>query len=187
MVANQIRWTVEDLEFMPDDWGWKRYEIIDGELIVTRAPHIRHQDTGGNIFFELTSWSRKTKLGRASEAPGVIFTDADAVIPDVVWASNQRLENGIDEAGHFSVAPELAVEVLSLGSKNEQRDKKSKLKLYSLYGVQEYWIANWRLKTLEVYRRDNAQLKLIETLVEEDVLKSSLLPGFECTIASLFQ
>ncbi len=38
MVTNQVRWTVQDLEGMPDDWGWKRYEIIDGELTVTRAP-----------------------------------------------------------------------------------------------------------------------------------------------------
>jgi len=154
---------------------------------VTRAPHIRHQGTGGNIYFELTKWSRQTNLGRAYGAPGVVSTESDTVIPDVVWASNQRLERGIDEAGHFSVAPELAVDVLSSGSKNEQRDKKSKLKLYSVYGVQECWIANWRLKTLEVYRRGNAQLKLIETLVEKDVLNSPLLPGFKCTIASLFQ
>nr|WP_315865264.1 hypothetical protein [Acaryochloris thomasi] len=42
MVANAVRWTTQDLEVMPDDWGWKRYEIIDGELFVTRASHISH-------------------------------------------------------------------------------------------------------------------------------------------------
>ncbi|MEM9092304.1 MAG: Uma2 family endonuclease [Cyanobacteria bacterium P01_F01_bin.53] len=187
MVANSIRWTVQDLEGMPDDWGWKRYEIIDGELIVTRAPHIWHQNAGGNIRFELTKWSRQTQLGKAFDAPGVIFTESDAVIPDVVWASNQRLTNGIDEAGHFVVAPELMVEVLSAGPKNEQRDRRSKLKLYSLHGVQEYWIANWRLKTIEVYRRQEAQLQLAATLVEGDRLSSPLLPGFDCAIADIFQ
>ncbi|MGC1309756.1 MAG: Uma2 family endonuclease [Phormidesmis sp.] len=187
MVANPIRWTVEDLEGMPDDWGWKRYEIIDGELIVTRAPHIRHQGAGGNIHVELSNWSRQTQLGEAFEAPGVIFTEADAVIPDVVWASNQRLAYGVDEAGHFTAAPELMVEVLSAGRDNEQRDRKSKLKLYSLHGVQEYWIADWRIKTIEIYRRQAAQLKLVATLVEGDRPSSPLLPGSEGAIAQIFQ
>ena len=187
MVVNKIRWTVQDLEHMPDDWGWKRYEIIDGDLLVTRAPHIRHQGAGGNILVELTLWSRQSQLGRAYDAPGVVLTDNDAVIPDVVWASNQRIANGIDEAGHFVVAPELMVEVLSAGLKNEQRDRKSKLKLYSLHGVQEYWIANWRLKTVEVYRRQEALLKLVATLVEGDRLSSPLLPGLDCVIADIFQ
>jgi hypothetical protein len=43
MILNTLRWTVRDLEVMPDDGGWKRHEIIDGELIMTRAPHIQHQ------------------------------------------------------------------------------------------------------------------------------------------------
>lgn len=112
---------------------------------------------------------------------------SDTVIPDIVWASNQRLANGIDEAGHFVIAPELMVEVLSSGFKNEQSDRKSKLKLYSLHGVQEYWIANWRLKIIEVYRRKEALLQLTATLVEGDRLSSPLLPGLDCAIAEIFQ
>ena len=186
MVANATRWTVRDLDVMPDDWGWKRYEIIDGELFVTRAPHIRHQDTGSNLYFELTLWSRRTQMGRASEAPGLVFTESDAVIPDVVWASNEKRENSIDEAGHFTTAPELAVEILLAGSKNEQRDREAKLKLYSLYGVQEYWIVDWRLKTVEVYRRQDAQLRRAATLTIADRLTSPMLPGFDCAIADIF-
>jgi len=187
MVANSTRWTVRDLDVMPDDWGWTRYEIIDGELFVTRAPHIRHQDAGGNIYFELTSWSRRTQLGKASEGIGVVFTASDAVIPDVIWASNERLEHGVDDAGHLTVAPELAVEVLSAGSDNEHRDRSVKLRLYSVYGVQEYWIVNWRLKTIEIYRRQKAQLTLVETLTVEDLLTSPILPEFECAVADIFQ
>lgn len=187
MVANKIRWTVADLEGMPDDWGWKRYEIINGELIVTGAPHIGHQGAGGNILVELTIWSRQTKLGRAYDAPGVVFSESDAVIPDVVWASSQRIEYGVDEAGHFTVAPELVVEVLSAGAQNEQRDRKSKLKIYSLYGVQEYWIVNWRLKTIEVYRSQDAQLSLVSTLSEKDRFSSPLLPAFECLVSGIFE
>jgi Uma2 family endonuclease len=186
MVANSIRWTVRDLDAMPDDGGWKRYEIIDGALIVTRAPHFRHQDAGGNIHVELTNWARRTGLGKACEAPGVIFTETDAVIPDVVWASNECLEKGMDNAGHFIVAPELIVEVLSAGEINEQRDREVKLKLYSLHGVQEYWVVNWQLRNIEVYRRQEMRLQKVVTLLREDRLTSPLLPGFACELVTVF-
>jgi Uma2 family endonuclease len=172
---------------MPDDGGWKRYEIIDGDLYVSRAPHIRHQVAGGNIHVELTIWSRQTQLGQAFQTPSVIFTPNDAVIPDVVWVSRDRLANGIDAAGHLIVAPELIVEILSPGDLNEQRDKEFKLKLYSLHGVQEYWIVSWQRQTLEIYRRSEAQLQLVGTLLVGDTLTSPLLPGFSTPIAQIFQ
>jgi Uma2 family endonuclease len=187
MVTNPLRWTIRDLDAMPDDGGWKRYEIIDGELFVTCAPHIRHQDAGGNLHVELTIWSRQTQLGKSFQTPGVIFTPTDAVIPDLVWISRERLANGLDQAGLLIVTPELVIEVLSPGELNEQRDKEVKLKLYSLHGVQEYWIVNWQLKTLEVYRRSQAQLHLVRTLLEGDTLTSPLLPGFSTAIAQIFQ
>ena len=184
-VPEKVRWTTSDLELLSND-EWKRYEIIDGELFVTRAPHIYHQDAGGNIYFELVKWSRQTQLGKPFQTPGVIFTPTDAVIPDVVWISRDRLANGTDEAGHLTIAPELMVEVLSPGDRNEQRDKEVKLKLYSLYGVQEYWIVNWQQKTLEIYRRSNAQLQLVATLLEGDTLTSPLLPEFSTPITQIF-
>ena len=171
---------------MPDDGGWKRHEIINGELFVTRAPHIRHQSAGGNIHFELEAWSRQTQLGKPYQTPGVIFSPTDAVIPDVVWISKERLTNGIDKAGHLVVAPELMIEILSPGERNEQRDKEFKLKLYSLYGVQEYWIVNWQLQTLEVYRRKNTQLELVATLLSGDNMESPILQGFLMPVERVF-
>ena len=187
MVTNSLKWTTRDLDAMPDDGGWKRYEIIDGELFVTLPPHICHQSASGKIQIELELWSRETPLGKAIQTPGVIFSPSDAVIPDLVWISKDRLAVGVDDAGHLTVAPEIMVEILSAGETNEQRDKEVKLKLYSLYGVQEYWIVNWRLKTLDVYRRHNAQLQRVNTLLDGDILSSPLLPDLTVAIADIFQ
>lgn len=187
MVTNALHWTTRDLAAMPDDGGWKRYEVIDGDLYVTRAPHIRHQGAGGNIHVELEIWSRQSQLGKPFQTPGVIFTPTDAVIPDVVWISHNRLEKGTDAAGHLIIAPELMVEILSPGELNEQRDREVKLKLYSRHGVQEYWIVSWQRKTIEIYRRNAAQLELVSTLLESDSLTSPLLPGFSIAVAQLFQ
>jgi Uma2 family endonuclease len=55
-----------------------------------------------------------------------------------------------------------------------------------VYGVQEYWIVDRLAQRVEVYRRQQAQLVLVETLLAQDVLSSPLLPGFVCTVAELF-
>lgn len=183
-VTAKMRWTTKDLELLPDDG--KRYEIIDGELFVTRAPHWGHQRTCTNIGLELKTWSRKTGLGEVAINPGIIFTDEDNVIPDVVWASKERLAVLLDEAGHLTAAPELVVEVLSPGANNERRDRDLKLRLYSTRGVQEYWVADWQLQQLEVYRREEGKLSLIATLFATDTITSPLLPEFSCSVAQLF-
>ena len=138
------------------------------------------------IYTQLKNWSRRTGLGRAAINPGIIFTDTDNVIPDVVWASNERLAVLLDNAGHLTAAPELIVEVLLSGSDNQKCDREAKLKLYSARGVQEYWLVDWQKQQIEIYRRDRAALTLIATLFVNDELTCALLPGFSCTIAQVF-
>ncbi len=180
----QLRWTSADLDLLPDNGN--RYEIIDGELLVTRAPHNKHQDTCGNIYYELKSWSKRTGLGYAVIGAGVLFSEGDDVIPDVIWMNQETYHSLIDESGHFQGAPELAIEVLSPGTENERCDRQVKLKLYSSRGVLEYWIANWRSQQMEIYRRSNGVLKLELTLFIDDVLTSPLLPDFACPLSQLF-
>jgi Uma2 family endonuclease len=184
ITTDRIHWTTADLELLPDSSN--RYETIDGELFVTRAPHWGHQKASGKIYRALDAWSESTGLGETVQTPGVIFSDADNVIPDVVWISKTRLAVSLDEAGHLTSAPELVVEVLSPGLANERRDRETKLKLYAARGVQEYWILDWQLQQVEVYRRQQAILQLVATLFAIDQLSSPLLPEFQCVVARLF-
>jgi Uma2 family endonuclease len=182
--AARTRWTTADLALFPDDG--RRYEIIDGDLHMTKQPHWNHEQTCGRIFAALQSWSDESGLGQASPTPGIIFSDTDNVVPDVVWISNKRLRELMDEAGHLIGAPELVVEVLSYGGQNEDRDRRLKLKLYESRGVLEYWIADWRLRQIEVFRRDDGQLKFASVFLPADTLTSPLLPEFECEVSRLF-
>lgn len=184
VTEEKIKFTSADLELLPDEMN--RYEIIDGELEMTRSPHWKHQTTIGRIHLALESWSMKTGLGCAIITPGIIFSDTDNVIPDLVWISNERLKISVDESGHLINAPELIVEVLSDGIENIRRDKERKLKLYSNCGVQEYWIVDWKLQQLEVYRRNTGKLELVETLLIDDEVTSPLLPEFAGLIKQIF-
>lgn len=186
LIPTSRKWTTADLELLEYD-EWNRYEIIDGELFVTHAPHLNHQNSIGKIYAKLLSWSQQTRLGEPFINPGLIFTDTDNVIPDLVWVSKEKLVTIVDEKGHFTAAPELVVEVLSAGSGNEQRNQEAKLKLYAAQGVQEYWIVNWRSPQVEIYRQENTQISLIGTFFPIDSINSPLLPGFECLVGEFFQ
>lgn len=183
-MATELRFTTADLEVMPDDG--KRYEIIDGELYMSKQPHWHHQLTCVRLTTELENWNRKTQTGQVNFAPGLIFAEDDDVAPDLIWISNERLAVALCEDGKLHHAPELVIEVLSPGLTNEKRDRDAKLKLYSRRGVDEYWIVDWLMRSIEVYRRENAALHLIDTLRGGDTLDSPLLPGFSCVVESLF-
>ncbi len=178
-------WTIHDLEFLPNDGN--RYEIIDGELYVSKQPDWEHQFVCSNVLTLLRAWNQLTQTGKANFAPGIIFANDANVVPDVVWISNERLQAALQQDGKLHLSPELVVEVLSPGSANEYRDREVKLKLYSRRNAKEYWIINWQARSMEVYRRENAMLALDRTLDENDTVESPLLPGFRCQIGQFFE
>ncbi|MBI2756008.1 MAG: Uma2 family endonuclease [Chloroflexi bacterium] len=177
------RWTSADLDLLPEDG--RRYEIIDGELFMSRQPHWHHQRTCSRLCAALDAWSRPDHRGQANIAPGLIFAEDDDVAPDVVWISTARLRHGLRD-GKLYTAPELVVEVLSPGSTNERRDREAKLKLYARRGVDEYWIADWRTRAVELFRRTSTGLERAATLHEGDTLTSPLLPCFSLSLEELF-
>jgi Uma2 family endonuclease len=133
-MGTPLRWTSADLEVLHNDG--KRYEIIDGDLYVSRQPGCHHQYACTQLSGALVIWSNQSSLGGTLQAPSVIFADDDDVVPDVVWISRERLAGTLDQTGHLHTAPELVVEVLPPGSVNERRDREVKLKLYSCRGGQ---------------------------------------------------
>ena len=181
----KVRWTTEDLALLPDTEGIY-YEIIEGDLSITRSPHRQHQQISLKIGKYLDNWSESTGNGVTIISPGIIFSDTNNVSPDLVWISSARLAQIEDESGHLLGAPELVIEVISAGKQNEDRDKKAKLKLYSNQGVQEYWIVDRFKQQLQVYRRENGILVLTTTLFYNDYITSPLLPNFSCLVERFF-
>jgi Uma2 family endonuclease len=192
MATIQRRFTVADLDTFPDDG--RRYEVIEGELYVTPVPHTDHQDAIGQISLGFHTWDPEDMHGWVLAGAGVIFSVEDGVIPDLVWISAAQAPAVlIDPAtgardGKLHAAPELVIEVLSPGAHHAQRDRETKLTLYSRRGVKEYWIVDRATRTVEVYRRgEHARLDLIATLLAEDTLASPLLPGFALPVAQIFR
>lgn len=175
--------TIADLDSMPDDGN--RYEIIEGELFVSRSPNLTHQSVSGNIFFNVRSFLIDNPIGEIWATPGVILSEYSGVIPDLVYVSHERRAE-IASGDRVMGAPDLVIEIISPGTENERRDRLVKRQLYSKHGVKEYWIVDFQNRTIEVYVLQGQMLQLQSTLTDEDELTSSELPGYRCKLETLF-
>ena len=81
-------------------------------------------------------------------------------------------------------APDLIIEILSpSAAKYDRGDKKD---LYERFGVKEYWIADPKNQSIEIYILTNDRYKLVEFASEEGTIKSTILKGLTLEVGSLF-
>lgn len=177
--------TVADLDAFPDDDG-KRYELIEGELFVSCAPGLPHQLVLHNLQVQFGIYLNRNPIGIAVPGPGAVFSNYDAVIPDLVFASKERLDS-IVRQDRFVAAPELVIEIVSPGKENRARDLIAKRRLYGKYGVQEYWIVDAVNKSVMIFHLTSNTLTQILIAKEGDEITSSLLPGFTLQVSSIFK
>ena len=176
--------TVRDLEAMPEDGN--RYEVIEGELFVSCAPGLTHQQVSMNIAFLIRSYLESHPIGLVFATPGLILTDLSGVIPDVVFFRHER-SGAIVSGERLTGAPDLVVEILSPGADNIRRDRIAKRQLYARHGVGEYWMVDPVARTLDVHRLQGDSLELVATLKDQDRVSSAFLPGLVCVAADVFR
>lgn len=185
-----ISYTVDDLDFMPDDTN--RYELIGGKLFVSRAAHLDHQLLITNIMRIFIRYLDKNPIGIVVTTPGVIFSPQDAVIPDLVFATHETVKNNVageDERfdGKFLAAPELMIEILSYGKQDVKRDRIYKRTLYGSYGVKEYWVVDGLFNAVEVYRLEEDGLNLCKRFEIDETIETPLLPDFSLKLNDIFK
>ncbi|HEV7473501.1 MAG TPA: Uma2 family endonuclease [Pyrinomonadaceae bacterium] len=176
--------TIADLDAFPEDDG-NRYELINGELFVSRAPGISHQRVLNNLQFEFSSYLKANPIGILVPGAGAIFSDYDAVIPDLAFVRHERWDEVVT-GEKFTGALDLVIEILSPGTQNRQRDLTAKRQLYGKYGVQEYWIVDSENQSVLILRLGTQILEEIASLAGDQELTSPLLPGFQLNVNSIF-
>src|SRR5262249_4343569 len=123
--------TVADLDSVPDDGN--RYEIIGGELLMSGASSLTHQRTSAKLFRLFGRYLDSNPIGEVLATPGIVFSDIDGVIPDIVFFTDERAKL-ILSGERIIAAPDLIVEIVSPGSDNERRDRVIKKQLYAKFG-----------------------------------------------------
>lgn len=176
--------TVDQLEALPDDGN--RCELIEGELFVSRAPGLPHQLVLRNLVVPIANYLRNNRIGTVVPGPGAVFSDYDAVIPDLVFVTNERW-NQVVAHERFVGAPDLVIEILSPGKENRERDLRVKRQLYSKCGVAEYWIVDTDNRKVIVFRLQEGTLAECAALGEDNEIASPLLPGFGLKVSAVFE
>lgn len=172
-------YTYADLATFPDD-GLRR-EIIDGELIVTAAPYIRHQRIVRRLAFLFEAHIQRHGGGEMLFAPAdVVLSDINVVEPDLLFVPDDLME--ILKEKNIQGAPALVVEVVS----DTRMDRIRKRDLYARSGVPEYWVVDPDADRVEVYRLAGETYAKPEILEPGETLTYDRLPGLGIDLAALF-
>lgn len=154
-------YTIEDLDSFPDDGN--RYELLEGVLLVTPSPSLRHQLVATRLAAALTSGLETGDRARVV-APGVVIRPPRTQLePDIlVYPAHLRARRRwIDLTEHW-----LAVEVYSPSSRIYDRDYKRSA--YLQLGVREVWLVDIDEESVEMSHRD-APPQVVRSVLEWSV------------------
>ena len=176
-----FQFTYEDYRTAPPD---KRYELLDGDLLVTPAPNLKHQRVQLRLGRRLAQFIEERALGELFIAPcDVVLTDTDVVQPDLLFVSRER-EHLLSGGDNVRGAPDLVIEILSPATAD--RDKGYKRALYAKHGVAEYWLIDPATETVRIHLPRSGSLVVAHTFGREQTLRPPLLAGFELSLDDVF-
>ena len=182
MVAQETlrKFTYADYLIAPDD---ARYELLDGELIMSPSPNRLHQSASLNLSVDLGFLARRTAIGYIFAAPfDVVLSDTDVVQPDIMFVSNARAHIITDD--NIRGAPDLVVEILSPST--AERDRTFKRDLYARHGVKEYWMVDTEIRLIRQLLLDGDEFRLAGVFGMGDTLVSLTLNGHALNVSDVF-
>lgn len=156
----RTEWTLEMLHALPDDGN--RYELIDGELLVSAAPSWLHQRVLARLFEVMAPYARSLGGHEVLFAPGAVqFNERRELQPDLTgWRFGAGGALVVDDDRTLI----LTVEALSPSTARNDRYKKRPI--FQQQGVPEYWIVDPDARLVERWRPGDAEPEvLIEELV----------------------
>lgn len=175
-----FKFTYEDYRNAPED---KRYELLDGDLVVVPAPKEVHQRASRNLTIVLTKALEGTEAGEVYVAPfDVVLSETDVVQPDLLYISNERAH--IITEDNVQGAPDLVIEILSPAT--AERDLTFKRSLYAKHGVKEYWLVDTDARTVTVLSLEEHRYRESGVYGEGHTLTSAALKGLAVDPVEIF-
>ncbi len=152
-----------------------KYELIDGIVLMSPRPNIKHQGVMGNLYLEIGNFL-KGKPCRAFTEIELEYED-NVLIPDISVIC--EIEN--INIQRYKKAPEIVIEILSPSSRFI--DTFTKLIKYELLGVKEYWIVNPEKEVITIY---NFEIKTNNEYSKPNKLVSAVFNELEINLYDIF-
>ncbi len=161
MPQNRTDWTAELVRALPADG--KRYEAVDGVLLVTPSPGFPHQRAVRELLMVLAPFVAEARLGEVLPSPSDIELDPGSLVqPDVFVLG---LTDGQPPRDWNTGAPLLqAIEVVSPSS--ARADRGAKRRRYQRAGVPEYWIVDLDARVIERWRPDDLRPEVLTDSIQ---------------------
>ena len=154
-------WTVEELERLIDarEGVTPRYELVQGELLVTPAPTPRHQRMVFQLALLLQRYLTRHGIGEVMLGPCELkLATGERYEPDLFVLPTEHGRRPV--LGDATVKPTLICETLSPGS--SRHDRIAKRRAFQRSGVPTYWIIDGDAEAFEAWRPDDERPALID-------------------------
>jgi Uma2 family endonuclease len=163
-MPNTARWTRDMVLALPDDGS--RYELFDGELLVTPAPSAGHQWAVAAVFRRLDRYLDGSGIGFACLSPADLPLEGGQIAQPDVFVVPPRADGTRPTSWKEFGIPLLVVEVLSPST--APADRITKRRRYQRTGVPEYWVVDRDSRVIERWRPGDLRPEVLdETLAWE--------------------
>jgi Uma2 family endonuclease len=162
-----------------------RYELSNGELIVTPSPTFIHNAIRDRMNALLRAFVEPRKLGDVTSETDVKLLGDTVRRPDVAFIRARRLA-GVDlEQVPLPVAPDLAIEIVS---KNDRADDLMlKVTQYLQAGAEAVWLnyPNTRVAYRYISSKREPEVRAVDA--GDKFEEPALLPGFSLPLSEILR
>ena len=144
-MAAPIYYSADMVRALPDDGH--RYETVHGELLVTPAPRLWHQEIVSRLLVKLYGYLETFPVAHLFHSPADISWAADVLVQPDLFVADLEEARTLDWSKVQTLL--LAVEVLSPST--ERHDRFTKRRLYQEVGIPQYWVVDPDQHVVEVW------------------------------------
>jgi Uma2 family endonuclease len=177
------RATYQDVLDAPEE---KVAEIIDGELVLSPRPALRHANFSSGLGTDLGGPFQRGRSGPGGwillDEPELHF-GRNILVPDLAGWRRERLPQ-VPDAPFLTLAPDWVCEVLSPATAG--RDRTRKLPIYAREKVGHVWLADPALRTLEVLALVDERWSLVAAFLGDEKVRAPPFEAVELELAPLW-